>query len=560
MYALDNRTILFVLLLVGLITMIYSFFPSRGTRRVSMNTFRAANIFYITGFLLLYLQGQISPLLGVILSNTLILTGFAMFCYTVNSLYSSKIPPLYLMIVLPLHLLAFFWFTYIKPETYLRIIIVSLEIILFLTVSLIGLGGSRILKKASIFRMVIINQSAYLLFLIYRISQTGLFYYNIESIFNSNFPTAVIFLSSMGYHISMNLIIIITLNRLYEEDAFERVRLLEQTHIELSRINSIPFDMNTNRKGNDLYWGISNFIMDYFDTSGVAIHLLNKKDDNLILVSLTDKFLPLRDLVTVLPVKENFITGQAVLKQHPIFISMDRYPNREIRELLLLQSVSEIASYPINSHQGTIGTFTLAFEKNSHQIKENEDIFKMVSIHIGSILENSELNRKLQTQASTDPLTEIANRREFLKRLDEEFARSGRHKSPLSLLMLDIDHFKKVNDTYGHDTGDFVLKEVTRRIKACLRTEDVFGRYGGEEFLIALSDCPLEDAEKLAEKFRVIIEESEMEFRNSRIRVTISIGGTQVRPEDTSPAEVITKCDTCLYEAKNTGRNRCVLR
>jgi len=557
---LDNRTILFVLIMIGFLSTLYSFFPTRKTGDRSMNMFRAANIAYLAGFGLLSLQGRIPPFFSMVISNTFILTAFALFSYTVNMIYKADISRKILYCIYPLHLLLFIIFTLFYPITFVRIVIISLGIMLFMTVSLVKLRKSRILRKTAIFRMVILTQAGYLFFHMFRIIQTSQFFFNIESIFNENFPTAIIFLSSMSYHISMNLLIIITRNRQYAQEALDRVRLLEQTHAEMSRINSIPFSQSADQNGDDLYTSISNFILQYFGAAGIAIHLYNPERNELQLVFVSEKMAGVRELAGVLPIRENFITGRAFIRREPVFITVDQYPNAEILERLHNDKITEAASFPISSHSGTIGTFTMIFENEVHLIKDNYDIFKLVSIQIGSIIENSELSRMLLAQASTDPLTGIANRREFLKRLNEEFSRAQRHGTALSLLMLDIDHFKKINDTYGHDAGDYVLKEMSRIIRSDLRAEDLFGRYGGEEFLILLGNCSLKEAEELAERYRKKIESSEMKFRNTPIRITISIGGTELVPGDSSGDVLITRSDTLLYEAKNCGRNKCVLR
>jgi len=497
---------------------------------------------------------------SVILANTFILFAFAMFCFTVNRVYERVISRNNLFVMIPVHILLFVIFTYLYPDTYLRIIIISLEIIYLLLLSIIKMRKSRVLPKTAIFRMVIITQTGYILFLIFRIIDTSLFNYKIESIFNANMLTAVIFLSSITYHISMNLVIIITLNRQYELEALERVHLLKLTQQEISRINSMPFELNTVENGNELYNSISNFIMDYFGATGIGIHFLNSKSDELYLISLTENLSDIKEMIKILPIDEHYITGKAVICQQPVFIAMDQYPNKVLQKKLQELGVTEIASFPINSHFGTIGTFTMVFDSDAQLIKKNYDIFKLISIQIGSILENFELSKKLQREASTDLLTGIANRRDFLKRFGEEFSRAKRHKTSLSLLMIDIDYFKSVNDNFGHDAGDFVLKELARIIRNNLRTEDIFGRYGGEEFLILLVDCSLKEAAELAERYREKIESSELNFRSTPIRITISIGGTELIKDDHDTDVLITRSDNFLYEAKKSGRNRCVLK
>jgi diguanylate cyclase (GGDEF)-like protein len=168
-----------------------------------------------------------------------------------------------------------------------------------------------------------------------------------------------------------------------------------------------------------------------------------------------------------------------------------------------------------------------------------------------------EANRKLDEAMRTDYLTGLLNRRAFYDRLEAELARSRRHSRPTCILMCDVDHFKSVNDKYGHDVGDLVLKEIASSLKFCLRNEDLKVRWGGEEFLALISETDVRGAAVAAEKFRAYVESKELESAGSRLRVTVSIGVTEFG--SLSPEEAIKEADQALYEAKNSGRNKVVL-
>jgi diguanylate cyclase (GGDEF)-like protein len=160
-----------------------------------------------------------------------------------------------------------------------------------------------------------------------------------------------------------------------------------------------------------------------------------------------------------------------------------------------------------------------------------------------------------------DELTKAYNRRHFLDQLTTELAYARRHMTPLALLLFDIDHFKRINDTFGHQAGDFVLARVAKIAGGTVRTEDIFARYGGEEFVILCRGVPLENAGILAERLRALIELSAFEHEGTRVSVTISVGVAAL-PE--FPAEdglqLIAAADEALYEAKRTGRNRVLLK
>lgn len=162
-------------------------------------------------------------------------------------------------------------------------------------------------------------------------------------------------------------------------------------------------------------------------------------------------------------------------------------------------------------------------------------------------------------QSVTDPLTSLYTRRYFEEFIDKELERArASHKDPsLGLLMFDLDKFKGINDTHGHDAGDFVLKEVCNLIKPVVRQEDTFARYGGEEFCILLPKLTLDEAFHFGEKIRRLIEQSTFDYEGTIIPVTLSIGVASVRdPSLTSPIDFIKAADACVYKSKNGGRNR----
>ena len=165
------------------------------------------------------------------------------------------------------------------------------------------------------------------------------------------------------------------------------------------------------------------------------------------------------------------------------------------------------------------------------------------------------LKSNLEKKALYDPLTNCFNKKE-IEFLAENFLKNYlRYNTPFSILMLDIDFFKKVNDTYGHLAGDYILKEVSNTIKETIRDSDVCGRFGGEEFLVLLPNTKMSGALKLAKRIRQTIENKKFEFENKKINITISIGLTSASKTD-SVFSLIERADEGLYDAKKNGRNR----
>lgn len=172
---------------------------------------------------------------------------------------------------------------------------------------------------------------------------------------------------------------------------------------------------------------------------------------------------------------------------------------------------------------------------------------------------NAITHDQLQRLAANDPLTGIYNRRFGLARLKEEFARGVKANTPLGVLMFDIDHFKRVNDTYGHIVGDKVLIEIVKSAKTTLREGDVFLRYGGEEFLIVMPGASISDVKQIGERLRRTIEDTEIQNYQQTIKVTISLGGASY-PEHNADdyLDLINRSDKNLFIAKDLGRNKLI--
>ncbi|MBX7114144.1 MAG: GGDEF domain-containing protein [Myxococcaceae bacterium] len=157
-----------------------------------------------------------------------------------------------------------------------------------------------------------------------------------------------------------------------------------------------------------------------------------------------------------------------------------------------------------------------------------------------------------------DGLTQVNNKRFFLEFLEREMGRCHRYNRALSLIMFDIDHFKKINDNNGHLAGDYVLRELAHIVKQRIRREECFARYGGEEFAIVMPEAGPDNARRLAEKVRKLIEDHRFSFEGKDISVTISLGVADMTGDMTEPLQFIKASDTHLYKAKKAGRNRVV--
>jgi|YNPNPStandDraft_1061719.scaffolds.fasta_scaffold00383_15 diguanylate cyclase (GGDEF)-like protein len=171
-------------------------------------------------------------------------------------------------------------------------------------------------------------------------------------------------------------------------------------------------------------------------------------------------------------------------------------------------------------------------------------------------VERAYLFERLQELATMDSLTGLSNRRHFFEMAEQAFERARRYRGLLSALMLDVDHFKKVNDLYGHSVGDQVLQEVGRLCRQNMRRVDIIGRYGGEEIAFVMPETGIEEARVAAERLRQMIEKYSFETQAGALSVTVSIGVAGLREEDSALHFLLDRADQALYQAKQGGRNR----
>lgn len=211
---------------------------------------------------------------------------------------------------------------------------------------------------------------------------------------------------------------------------------------------------------------------------------------------------------------------------------------------------------PLTAHGNTIGMMHLYIHNEAFDDERTKLAFT-ISEHLGLALANLGLQEELKEQAVRDPLTGLHNRRFLEETIDHEFMRSQRQKAPLSLLMLDMDHFKRFNDSFGHDAGDYVLKSLATLLTENIRGEDIVCRVGGEELAVLLPDTDGILAMTVAEKLCGLVRDLHLDFHGQSLgKLTLSIG-VSTYPTDAQDYETLTKqADVALYQAKDDGRDR----
>ncbi|MEW6067751.1 MAG: diguanylate cyclase [Nitrospirota bacterium] len=233
-------------------------------------------------------------------------------------------------------------------------------------------------------------------------------------------------------------------------------------------------------------------------------------------------------------VKETFETGKPQTKEKLVKF------NDSSHEIWL-----EIYSYPIFDEIGQVFN-VIEYTRDITQRKKAEG-------------ERDALIDKLQHLYSIDDLTGLLNRRALIEEMEKEVHRAERYNSKLAMIICDIDYFKGINDTYGHDIGDEVLKGVSHLIKESMRNIDIIGRYGGDEFILILPQTSLDGAKEIAERVRLSVEKFEMPVEEDIVKTTLSIGVAEFNPAREDIEGLIKRADNALYMAKDKGRNRVYL-
>jgi two-component system cell cycle response regulator len=220
--------------------------------------------------------------------------------------------------------------------------------------------------------------------------------------------------------------------------------------------------------------------------------------------------------------------------------------------ILLLTSKSQKEDLIEGMEAGADDYITKPFDQNELQVRLRAGI-RLVDLQTQLL----KAREDLRDQATRDSLTRLWNRSSILTELGRELARAARESLPLGVVIVDLDHFKHINDTYGHLAGDAVLREAARRMQASIRQYDSIGRYGGEEFLILFPGCGETECYAQADRLRKLLGQTEMSVNDTSIRVTASFGVTSAMPgEIWAEEELIRTADEALYLAKKSGRNR----
>ena len=220
-------------------------------------------------------------------------------------------------------------------------------------------------------------------------------------------------------------------------------------------------------------------------------------------------------------------------------------------------SLGGFQTFPVTTSDRLVGLLAVGGKEVSRMGTDREGLLAQAANQAHIVLENSRLFERIRNLSVRDSLTDLFNHKHTMEMLANECARAGRYEGGLSLVMVDIDHFKRVNDEHGHQAGDAVLRDVARLMRDTLRNVDSIGRYGGEEFAAILPHTAYGEAKKTAERIRMAVDRHAFRIGPRELKVTVSVGVASF-PSDLvdSPGSLVREADSALYRAKQAGRNR----
>ena len=547
---MDNYTLLVTLNIILAINVFFSFSLSRKTEALEKKDWRFSSILLFSGFLLIMFQGKLALFVTVCIANYLLLLGFL---YQVSAALSMEygkriIPPLFISGLSLFFWVSFIYYGLIRFHTPIRIIIISVLLTLLYLYGVILIrrkktdAGIKEIVTWELLLLFLFSALFYLMRTIITAMGTGA----VNSLFDTNLLTTASFFFVIVYNLTFMM-------GMFSASLKKKNRLIIREKEKQEALFGFLNDTARHLNLEELYKSIEKVLKSAMGVGTAFIFLLDEVEENLVLsYHFEDMYMPLEDVKTFK--KGTGASGRAVEEDRVIIIDMKNYPNKEIADIYIPLGVTEVISVPLKTPKGIIGAITLILTKKEKSLHLDQDFFYYLGEQIGLVLHNAFLYEKISALAHTDPLTGLKNRRSMMEILKQENVRTRRHERSFSLVMADLDHFKRINDSYGHDCGDEVLKAAASLICRECRESDTVCRWGGEEFLILLIETEPAKAALIMDRLRRQIEKLRLPCMGDD-GLTISMGVSSYR-RDESIEQMIARADEALYNAKRNGRNR----
>jgi diguanylate cyclase (GGDEF)-like protein/PAS domain S-box-containing protein len=296
-------------------------------------------------------------------------------------------------------------------------------------------------------------------------------------------------------------------------------------------------------------------VMEALDVDASGIFLLHEKSNKLILRAYRGMSTKLAQVLKALDVEDEFI-GQVAKSGKPLIMGDFSTDHRLAKTRARLEKFQSFAAVPVMAKEKILGVMGVG----SHSYREFPDwevkMLETIANQIGMATENAQLYERALELAFTDGLTGLYNRRYLIEQIEHEFRRAERSKTPLSLIMVDLDGLKTINDRFGHHQGDIFLKEVGRIIRVNTRASDVAARWGGDEFMLLAPETDSSRSVKIAERIRTQVERYRLNIDGHEVGITISVGIVSYPSHAARISELIKNVDEAMYNAKKGGKNR----
>lgn len=330
------------------------------------------------------------------------------------------------------------------------------------------------------------------------------------------------------------------------EDVKRERRYLDERLTGLSKLYAITKDMSSCMRFADLSHSLKNFLEDNFKFNRFLFIIFKYENDKRTIENILQAGKDLSSKGEINPVLNNLLNSITRTKK-PIFLEQDK----DLFNFGFEEYITNMLAIPLIARKKVIAAFLI-----ENIVPEDYNKFLILASQVALQVERISLFDDVEKLSITDGLTGTFLRRHFLKRFKEEVLRSSQSGMPLSCIMLDLDHFKRCNDNYGHLVGDVVLKEVVGVLKNNIREIDLIARVGGEEFCILLPETSKTSARIVAERIRKAIEDHPIRAYDESVKMTVSMGISSFPEDSGSPDELIERSDKALYAAKEGGRNR----
>ncbi|MBU1701699.1 MAG: sensor domain-containing diguanylate cyclase [Candidatus Eisenbacteria bacterium] len=325
-----------------------------------------------------------------------------------------------------------------------------------------------------------------------------------------------------------------------------RVGEIERVDSELEILYEISRTIQNTLDREDLFQRLLELVNDVVPYENATLFIKNTSTDRLTVGAFRGRHI---DLIGGVEFDHGPGFSAWVAKQKRIVVLQDLHRGRRVDDL----EVGSFASVPLMVQGELIGVLNLSHPKPQTFQNEHVRILSLVASQTAAVIQRFLMFEELNRLAITDDLTSLNNRRYFIRRLNEETNRSQRYEQPFSLMFIDIDNFKSLNDTHGHQMGDRVLKELAKLLKGWARNSDLVARYGGDEFVVLLPMTDVRSAFNAAERLRVQVADHTFS-RRKKISVSMGIAGFPQAGDQA--VTILNKADRALYEAKATGRNK----